>query len=159
MKKALITIGSTREYIDPVRFISNESSGQQGIALIKSLLKKNYFIVCLHGYLKIKPVISKQIKYIFTPDAKSMMLEAQKNLNVDLAIFNAAVADYRVKNYSKQKIKKSENFILKLNKNPDILKKVSSSKNKPTLTVGFAYETDNVFKNAKRKLIKKIVTI
>ena len=96
MKTALITIGSTREYIDPVRYISNESSGQQGMALIKSLLKKNYRIVCLHGYLQTKLISSPKIKYVFTPNAKSMLAEAKKNSKVDLAIFNAAVADYRI---------------------------------------------------------------
>tara|TARA_Y100000022_G_scaffold24401_1_gene18421 strand:- start:1545 stop:1793 length:249 start_codon:yes stop_codon:yes gene_type:complete len=78
LKKALITIGSTREYIDPVRYISNESSGQQGMALIKVLLKKKFHIVCLHGYLQVKPIISSQIKYIFTPNARSMLVEAKK---------------------------------------------------------------------------------
>ena len=106
MKTALFTVGSTREYIDPVRYISNESSGQQGMALIKSLLKLNFNIICLHGYLQVDPVISKKIKYIFTPNAKRMLLEAKKNIKVDLAIFNAAVADYRIQNFSKQKIKK-----------------------------------------------------
>ena len=96
MKTALITIGSTREYIDPVRYISNESSGKQGMSLIKGLLKKNYKIICLHGYLKVKPIISKKIKYIFTPNAKIMLQEARKNNKVDIAIFNAAVSDYYV---------------------------------------------------------------
>ena len=103
MKSALITIGSTREYIDPVRYISNESSGKQGMALIRSLLKKNYKIICLHGYLQVRPIISKKIKYIFTPTAKSMLHQAKKINKVDLAIFNAAVSDYSVKKFSKKK--------------------------------------------------------
>ena len=103
MKNALITVGSTREYIDPVRYITNESSGQQGMALIKSLIKNNFKVICLHGYLQVKPIISKKISYIFTPNAESMLKAAKKNKNVDLAIFNAAVADYRVENYQKQK--------------------------------------------------------
>ena len=155
MKTALITIGSTREYIDPVRYISNESSGKQGMSLIKGLLKKNYKIICLHGYLKVKPIISRKIKYIFTPNAKSMLQEAKKNRRVDLAIFNAAVSDYYVKSFSKNKIKSKKGLTLQLINNPDILKSICSSQKKPLITVGFAYETNNYLDNAKKKLENK----
>ena len=155
MKTALITIGSTREYIDPVRYISNESSGKQGMSLIKSLLKKNYRIICLHGYLQVKPIISKKIKYIFTPNSKSMLQEAKKNYKADIAIFNAAVSDYYVKSFSKNKIKSKKGLTLQLINNPDILKSISSSRNKPLITVGFAYETNDYLDNAKKKLENK----
>ena len=155
MKTALITIGSTREYIDPVRYISNESSGKQGMSLIKGLLKKNYKVICLHGYLKVKPIISRKIKYIFTPNAKSMLQEAKKNRRVDLAIFNAAVSDFYVKSFSKNKIKSKKGLTLQLINNPDILKSICSSQKKPLITVGFAYETNNYLDNAKRKLENK----
>ena len=155
MKTALITIGSTREYIDPVRYISNESSGKQGMSLIKGLLKKNYRIICLHGYLQIKPIISKKIKYIFTPNAKIMLKEAKKNNKVDIAIFNAAVSDYYVKSFSKNKIKRKKGLTLQLINNPDILKSISSSQKKPLITVGFAYETNDYLDNAKKKLENK----
>ena len=155
MKTALITIGSTREYIDPVRYISNESSGKQGMFLIKGLLKKNYRIICLHGYLQVKPIISKKIKYIFTPNAKSMLQEAKKNHKVDIAIFNAAVSDFYVKSFSKNKIKSKKGLTLQLINNPDILKSICSSQKKPLITVGFAYETNNYLDNAKKKLENK----
>ena len=155
MKTALITIGSTREYIDPVRYISNESSGKQGMSLIKGLLKKNYKIICLHGYLKVKPIISRKIKYIFTPNAKSMLQEAKKNFKVDIAIFNAAVSDFYVKSFSKNKIKSKKGLTLQLINNPDILKSICSSQKKPLITVGFAYETNNYLDNAKKKLENK----
>ena len=155
MKTALITIGSTREYIDPVRYISNESSGKQGVSLIKGLLKKNYKIICLHGYLKVKPIISRKIKYIFTPNAKSMLQEAKKNRKVDIAIFNAAVSDFYVKSFSKNKIKSKKGLTLQLINNPDILKSICSSQKKPLITVGFAYETNNYLDNAKKKLENK----
>ena len=155
MKTALITIGSTREYIDPVRYISNESSGKQGMSLIKGLLKKNYKIICLHGYLKVKPIISRKIKYIFTPNAKSMLQEAKKNRKVDLAIFNAAVSDFYIKSFSKNKIKSKKGLTLQLINNPDILKSICSSQIKPLITVGFAYETNNYLDNAKKKLENK----
>ena len=155
MKTALITIGSTREYIDPVRYISNESSGKQGMSLIKGLLKKNYKVICLHGYLQVKPIISKKIKYIFTPNAKSMLQEAKKNHKVDIAIFNAAVSDFYVKSFSKNKIKSKKGLTLQLINNPDILKSICSSQKKPLITVGFAYETNNYLDNAKKKLENK----
>ncbi len=155
MKTALITIGSTREYIDPVRYISNESSGKQGVSLIKGLLKKNYKIICLHGYLKVKPIISRKIKYIFTPNAKSMLQEAKKNHKVDIAIFNAAVSDFYVKSFSKNKIKSKKGLTLQLINNPDILKSICSSQKKPLISVGFAYETNNYLDNAKKKLENK----
>ena len=155
MKTALITVGSTREYIDPVRYITNESSGQQGMALIKSLIKNNFKVICIHGYLQVKPVISKKICYIFTPNAESMLKAAKKNKNVDLAIFNAAVADYRIENYQKQKIKRNKNLTLKLKNNPDILKTISNISSGPKITVGFAYETNDVKANALKKLKKK----
>lgn len=155
MKTALITIGTTREYIDPVRYISNESSGKQGMSLIKGLLKKNYKIICLHGYLQVKPIISKKIKYIFTPDAKSMLQEAKKCHKVDIAIFNAAVSDFYVKSFSKNKIKSKKGLTLQLINNPDILKSICSSQKKPLITVGFAYETNNYLDNAKKKLENK----
>lgn len=155
MKTALITIGTTREYIDPVRYISNESSGKQGMSLIKGLLKKNYKIICLHGYLQVKPIISKKIKYIFTPDAKSMLQEAKKCHKVDIAIFNAAVSDFYVKSFNKNKIKSKKGLTLQLINNADILKSICSSQKKPLITVGFAYETNNYLDNAKKKLENK----
>jgi phosphopantothenoylcysteine decarboxylase/phosphopantothenate--cysteine ligase len=155
LKTALITIGSTREYIDPVRYISNESSGKQGMSIIKGLLKKNYKVICLHGYLKVKPIISRKIKYIFTPNAKSMLQEAKKNHKVDIAIFNAAVSDFYVKSFSKNKIKSKKGLTLQLINNPDILKSICSSQKKPLITVGFAYETNNYLDNAKKKLENK----
>jgi phosphopantothenoylcysteine decarboxylase/phosphopantothenate--cysteine ligase len=155
LKTALITVGSTREYIDPVRYITNESSGQQGMALIKSLIKNNFKVICLHGYLQVKPLISKKISYIFTPNAEKMLKAAKKYKKVDLAIFNAAVADYRVENYQKQKIKRDKNLTLKLKNNPDILKTISNINAGPQITVGFAYETNDVKANALKKLKKK----
>ena len=125
------------------------------MALIKSLLKNNFKVICLHGYLQVKPIISKKISYIFTPNAESMLKAAKKNKNVDLAIFNAAVADYRVENYQKQKIKRNKNLTLKLENNPDILKTISSISSGPRITVGFAYETNDVKANALKKLKKK----
>ena len=125
------------------------------MSLIKGLLKKNYKVICLHGYLKVKPIISRKIKYIFTPNAKSMLQEAKKNHKVDIAIFNAAVSDFYVKSFSKNKIKSKKGLTLQLINNPDILKSICSSQKKPLITVGFAYETNNYLDNAKKKLENK----
>ena len=155
MKSALITIGATREYIDPVRYISNESSGLQGMAIIEHLIKNKIKTVCLCGHISTEKIVSPYIKYINVTNAKDMLKAAKKYSNVDIAIFNAAVSDYRVKKISLTKIKKQENLILSLIKNPDILLSISSMKKRPKIVVGFAYETNNYKIYAKKKLIDK----
>lgn len=155
MKSALITIGATREYLDPVRYISNESSGLQGMAIIEHLIKNKIKTVCLCGHISTEKIVSPYIKYINVTNAKDMLKAAKKYSNVDIAIFNAAVSDYRVKKISLTKIKKQENLILSLIKNPDILLSISSMKKRPKIVVGFAYETNNYKACAKKKLIDK----
>ena len=155
MKSALITIGATREYIDPVRYISNESSGLQGMAIIEHLIKNKIKTICLCGHISAEKIFSPYIKYINVTNARDMLKAAKKYSNVDIAIFNAAVSDYRVKKISLTKIKKQENLILNLTKNPDILLSVSSMKKRPKIVVGFAYETNNYKIYAKKKLIDK----
>ena len=155
MKSALITIGATREYIDPVRYISNESSGLQGMAIIEHLIKNKIKTVCLCGHISTEKIVSPYIKYINVTNAKDMLKAAKKYSSVDIAIFNAAVSDYRVKKISLTKIKKQENLILSLIKNPDILLSISSMKKRPKIVVGFAYETNNYKIYAKKKLIDK----
>ena len=155
MKSALITIGATREYIDPIRYISNESSGLQGMAIIEHLIKNKIKTVCLCGHISTEKIVSPYIKYINVTNAKDMLKAAKKYSNVDIAIFNAAVSDYRVKKISLTKIKKQENLILSLIKNPDILLSISSMKKRPKIVVGFAYETNNYKIYAKKKLIDK----
>ena len=155
MKSALITIGATREYIDPVRYISNESSGLQGMAIIEHLIKNKIKTVCLCGHISTEKIVSPYIKYINVTNAKDMLKAAKKYSSVDIAIFNAAVSDYRVKKISLTKIKKQENLILSLIKNPDILLSISSMKKRPKIVVGFAYETNNYKTYAKKKLTDK----
>ena len=155
MKSALITIGATREYIDPVRYISNESSGLQGMAIIERLIKNKIKTICLCGHISAEKIFSPYIKYINVTNARDMLKAAKKYSNVDIAIFNAAVSDYRVKKISLTKIKKQENLILNLIKNPDILLSISSMKKRPKIVVGFAYETNNYKIYAKKKLIDK----
>ena len=117
--KALVTAGPTNEYIDPVRFITNKSSGKQGYELAKCLSKKGFDTTLISGPTNLE--VEKDIKLIKVETADEMFAATQKNLPVDVAIFSAAVSDFKVKNKSKTKIKKEEALNLNLEKNIDIL--------------------------------------
>ena len=152
--KALITAGPTREYLDPVRYITNKSSGKQGYELAKSFRDKGFDTTLISGKTNLKPV--EGIKYIEIETADEMLKETLNNLPVDVAVFSAAVADYKAKNYSKEKIKKSDQQNINLTKNVDIISYVSKHNSlRPKLTIGFAAETENIDENAKKKLSEK----
>jgi len=152
--KALVTAGPTREYIDPVRFISNKSSGKQGFELAKSLSKKGFETTLISGPTNLK--ISKDINFIKVETANQMFKETQSNLPVDVAIFSAAVSDFKIKEKNKQKIKKEDYINLNLEKNVDILNYVSNHNSlRPKLVIGFAAETNNLKSNAEKKLMEK----
>ena len=152
--KALVTAGPTREYLDPVRYITNKSSGKQGYELAKSFRDKGFDTTLISGKTNLKPV--EGIKYIEIETADQMLKETLNNLPVDVAVFSAAVADYKAKNYSKQKIKKSDQENINLTKNVDIISYVSKHNSlRPKLTIGFAAETENIDENAKKKLSEK----
>ena len=152
--KALITAGPTREYLDPVRYITNKSSGKQGYELAKSFRDQGFDTTLISGKTNLKPV--EGIKYIEIETADEMLKETLNNLPVDVAVFSAAVADYKAKNYSKEKIKKSDQENINLTKNVDIISYVSKHNSlRPKLTIGFAAETENIDENAKKKLSEK----
>ncbi len=152
--KALITAGPTREYLDPVRYITNKSSGKQGYELAKSFRDQGFDTTLISGKTNLKPV--EGIKYIEIETADQMLKETLNNLPVDVAVFSAAVADYKAKNYSKEKIKKSDQQNINLTKNVDIISYVSKHNSlRPKLTIGFAAETENIDENAKKKLSEK----
>ena len=152
--RALVTAGPTHEYIDPVRFITNKSSGKQGYEIAKSLSRNGYQTTLISGPTNIK--IEDEIKVIKVETAEQMFKETQKNLPVDVAIFSAAVADFKVLKKSNVKIKKTEQLTIKLEKNVDILNYVSNHNSmRPRLVVGFAAETNNLEKNAIKKLKDK----
>ena len=152
--KALVTAGPTREYLDPVRYITNKSSGKQGYELAKSFRDKGFDTTLISGKTNLKPV--EGIKYIEIETADEMLKETLNNLPVDVAVFSAAVADYKAKNYSKEKIKKSDQQNINLTKNVDIISYISKHNSlRPKLTIGFAAETENMDKNAKKKLSEK----
>ncbi len=152
--KAIITAGPTNEYIDPVRFITNKSSGKQGYEIAKSLSKKGFNTTLISGPTNLE--INDNIKLIKVETAEEMFQATLDNLPADVAIFSAAVADFKVKKTSKEKIKKIDNFNLELEKNVDILNYVSNHNSlRPKLVVGFAAETNNLNKYANRKLNEK----
>ena len=152
--KALVTAGPTREYLDPVRYITNKSSGKQGYELAKSFRDKGFDTTLISGKTNLNP--AEGIKYIEIETADEMLKETLNNLPVDVAVFSAAVADYKAKNYSKEKIKKSDQENINLTKNVDIISYVSKHNSlRPKLTIGFAAETENIDENAKKKLSEK----
>ena len=152
--KALVTAGPTNEYIDPVRFITNKSSGKQGYEIAKSLSRRGFNTTLISGPTNL--TIDEDIKLIKVETAEEMFKATQKNLPTDIAVFSAAVADYKINKKSQNIIKKQENLIINLEQNIDILNYVSNHNSmRPKLVIGFAAETSNLDKNAISKLKNK----
>ena len=152
--KALVTAGPTNEYIDPIRFITNKSSGKQGYALAKSLAKRGFQTTLISGPTNLQ--IDSNINLIKVETADEMFKATQENLPADVAIFSAAVADFKINEKKNEKIKKKESLHLELKKNIDILNYVSKHNSlRPKLVIGFAAETNNVSANAQKKLDEK----
>jgi len=152
--KALVTAGPTNEYIDPVRFITNKSSGKQGYEIAKSLSKRGFDTTLISGPTNLN--IDENINLIRVETAEEMFKATQKNLPTDIAIFSAAVADFKIDKKNKDKIKKRENLTINLEKNVDILNYVANHNSmRPKLVIGFAAETNNLNKNALSKLTNK----
>ena len=152
--RALVTAGPTNEYIDPVRFISNKSSGKQGYEIAKSLHKRGFDTTLISGPTNLD--IDQEIKLIKVETADEMFKATQQNLPTDIAVFSAAVSDFKINIKSKDKIKKEENLNIKLEKNIDILNYISNHNSmRPKLVIGFAAETNNLDLNAIKKLKNK----
>ena len=151
-KKILVTAGGTKEKIDPVRYISNCSSGKMGLALANNAHKMGADVTFVSTF-----EVKTPYKNIVTDSAIEMQKVVNENLEQqDCVIMTAAVADYRVANYSEQKIKKTseDKILLELIKNPDILKEICSKKTN-TKIVGFCAESENLLENAKTKIKNK----
>ena len=152
--KAIVTAGPTNEYIDPVRFITNKSSGKQGYEIAKSLSNKGFDTTLISGPTNLE--IDDKINLIKVETAEEMFQATLNSLPADVAIFSAAVGDYKVKNASKEKIKKKDVLNLELEKNVDILNYISNHNSlRPKLVIGFAAETNNLEKYANEKLNEK----
>ncbi len=149
---AIVTAGGTIEEIDPVRYISNKSSGKMGIAIAKALRDRGAKVTLIHGKLE-NNSDTYGIRMVSVISALEMKKEIENHLeNSQLLIMSAAVADYRVKNFSKEKIKKESMNSIELEKNPDILKEIDGNK---IVKVGFAAESEKLLENAKKKLSSK----
>lgn len=155
-KNILITAGPTYEYIDPVRFIGNFSSGKMGFNIAEQCFLKGANVTIITGYTNCRAEF-KNINVINVTTSNQMLKAVEDNLNdSDIIIMAAAVADYKPANVASQKIKKSENrFTLELEKTEDILKKVGNEKKDNQFIVGFALETNNEKENAIKKLTTK----
>ena len=154
--KALVTTGPTREYLDPIRYISNESSGKQGYEIALALDRLGVKTKLITGPTHLASPKRLNVKKIVS--GKEMLKEVKKTLPVDVAICAAAVSDYKPVSKSANKIKKNKiNLdIIKLEKNPDILEFLSkNNRNRPKIVIGFSAETENIIENSKNKIKEK----
>ena len=154
-ERFLITVGATREEIDPVRFISNRSSGKMGFALAEAAMKRGAAVTVVAGVTTVDPPAGVRLVEALSADEmlKAVASEAGK---ASVFIGAAAIADYRPTQRAEQKIKKSnESITLTLERTPDVLSQVAASRANGMLVVGFAAETENVLDNAKEKLRSK----
>jgi phosphopantothenoylcysteine decarboxylase/phosphopantothenate--cysteine ligase len=156
---ALVTTGPTREYIDPVRYISNESSGKQGYEIALALSKLGVNTTLVAGPTSLN--YSKDIKVKKINSGEEMMNIVQKLLPVDIAVCAAAVSDFKPINRQKHKIKKNKKFNkLELEENKDILEYLGkNNKLRPKMLVGFSSETENLIENSVKKLNQKYCDI
>ncbi len=155
-KRILVTSGPTHEPIDPVRYIANRSSGAQGTAIAQALVSAGAEVNFVTGPAAVAPPIGAKVTQVQT--AKEMLEAVEAALPCDVAIFAAAVADWRVASENGSKIKKEKGTlpVLEFAENPDILSTVAHlGAERPTLVIGFAAETDNVLENARAKLDRK----
>ena len=152
--KALVTAGPTNEYIDPVRFLTNKSSGKQGYEIAKSLSRRGFDTTLISGPTNLQ--IDEGINLIKVETTEEMFKATQRSLPTDIAVFTAAVADYKINQKSPNKLKKQESYNINLEQNIDILNYVSNHNSmRPKLVIGFAAETHDLEKNAKIKLRNK----
>ena len=155
-KRVLITAGPTHEPIDPVRYIANRSSGKQGFAIASAAQAAGADVTLISGPVELRDPAGVSVKHV--ESACEMLHRVEAALPVDIAIFAAAVADWRVAHEGEQKLKKSAAGMppLQLVENPDILATISKLQDKrPGLVIGFAAETENLIDNAKAKLARK----
>ena len=150
-----ITAGATREEMDPVRFISNYSSGKMGVALAKAAAERGAEVVLIAGTVSVElPENVKTIRAFSAEEMHRAVLSEIENSTVFIAA--AAVADYRPKKRAPEKIKKKNaDLILELEKTPDILADVAANRGENLIVVGFAAETERVLEHARQKLDRK----
>ena len=154
-ERFLITVGATREEIDPVRFISNRSSGRMGFALAEAALKRGGDVTVVAGVTTVEPPAGVRVVRALSA-AEMDQAVARESQNASVFIGAAAIADYRPSQRAQQKIKKTEESVtLTLEKTPDVLSNVAASRRNGMLVIGFAAETENMIENARAKLRSK----
>ncbi|HZM97935.1 MAG TPA: bifunctional phosphopantothenoylcysteine decarboxylase/phosphopantothenate--cysteine ligase CoaBC [Pyrinomonadaceae bacterium] len=154
-ERFLITVGATREEIDPVRFISNRSSGRMGFALAEAALRRGGEVTVVAGNTSVAPPSGVRVVQAMSAEDMSQAV-AKERENASVFIGAAAIADYRPAERADQKIKKSQDSItLTLERTPDVLAQVAASRTNGMLVIGFAAETENVLANAREKLRSK----
>lgn len=152
-KRILVTAGPTREALDPVRYITNHSSGKMGYAIAEAAAEEGAEVILVSGPTQLDT--PKGVKRISVVSTQEMFDAVMANLDVDAVIKAAAPADYKPTDYSEEKIKKTDGDLsIRFEKNPDILKRVGELKTNQFL-VGFAAETHHVEAYAKKKLVEK----
>lgn len=154
-KRVLVTSGPTREPIDPVRFISNHSSGKQGHAVARAAAAAGAEVILISGPVDLPD--PSGVRTIHVETAAEMLKAAEAALPADVAICAAAVADWKMAQTEPEKMKKADgaHVTLSLSENPDILKTIAGHQRRPKLVVGFAAETEKILDHAKAKLAKK----
>jgi len=154
-KKVLITAGPTVERIDPVRFLSNRSSGKMGYELAREFSNRGAEVTLISGPTNLEPpsTVKKILRIESAMELREKVLEHFEDS--DIIIMTAAVSDLRIKNYSEQKLKKDKVVNLGIEKNPDIIKELGKEKREDQLLIGFAAETENLKENAIKKLKEK----
>jgi phosphopantothenoylcysteine decarboxylase/phosphopantothenate--cysteine ligase len=154
-RRMLVTSGPTREPIDPVRFLSNRSSGRQGHAIAHAAARAGADVLLVSGPVEIPD--PEGVKTIHVETAREMLEAAEAALPADAAVCVAAVADWRVETRAREKLKKTGDMppVLSLVENPDVLARISHHALRPKLVVGFAAETEKLIENARAKLKKK----
>lgn len=157
-KKVVVTAGATKEYLDPVRYITNRSSGKMGYALAEAAWASGANVTLISGDVKITSFLEDIVKTVSASDMEKAVIE--NGCGADIVVMAAAVADYMPKKTSTQKIKKSDDTLnLELTKTVDILKKLGKTKTPNSILIGFAAETENLEKNAVEKMKNKNLDI
>ena len=154
-KKILVSAGPTQEAIDPVRYITNHSSGKMGYAIAKSAIMRGAEVTLVSGPVNIKPFTGIDVIDVVSADDMYQAVTSKAN-EADIIIMCSAVADYTPAAYSDQKVKKHDGDIsIPLKRTKDILKQLGEQKREGQILVGFSMETENLIENSREKLIKK----
>lgn len=156
--RILITAGPTIEFIDPVRFISNRSTGQMGYELARLAKKKKYKVTLISGPVSLLP--PGGVRHFRVETARQLNKKVRAELKkADILVMASAVCDFRPIYSLNKKIKSRHNIVLKLVKNPDIVGSLAKKEKRNKILVGFALETENLIKNARGKLKKKALDL